>query len=83
MVNVYKKSNVNKLKEKMNRKLQNVLLGFSLGVMIAASVWLLLISAIEMAEESGGIFWFPSSFGFLLGILFLLMLDKLIPPIYI
>lgn len=70
------------MKDKMNRKLQNVLLGFASGVMIAASVWSLLIPAIEMAEERGGISWFPASFGFLLGILFLLALDKLIPHLH-
>ena len=46
---------------------QKLLLGFASGVMIAASVWSLLIPAIEMAEEQGGAAWLPAVVGFLLG----------------
>ena len=63
----------------MNEKLQKGLLGFASGVMIAASVWSLLIPAIEMAEEGGQIAWIPAAAGFLLGIGFLLLLDTVTP----
>ncbi len=59
------------------------LFGFASGVMIAASVWSLLIPAIEMAEEAGGIAWVPAVAGFLAGVLFLLVLDHVIPHLHI
>lgn len=61
---------------------QRVFLGFAAGVMIAASVWSLLIPAIEMAEEQGGIGWVPAAGGFLLGGAFLLLLDRLLPHLH-
>lgn len=62
---------------------QKALLGFASGVMIAASVWSLLIPAIEMAEAAGGPpAWVPAAAGFLLGIGFLLLLDTLIPHLH-
>lgn len=61
---------------------QRVLLGFAAGVMIAASIWSLLIPAIEMAEEQGGVGWIPAAGGFILGGLFLLILDNLLPHIH-
>ena len=67
------------MKNNINEKLQKGLLGFASGVMIAASVWSLLMPAIDMADSQGIIAWFPSTIGFLLGILFLLILDILIP----
>lgn len=70
------------LKGEMNPKLQKALLGFASGVMIAASVWSLLIPAIDMTEEQGGIKWLPCSVGFLLGIGFLLLLDTVIPHLH-
>lgn len=60
-------------------QLQKIFLGFAAGVMIAASVWSLLIPAIEMAEEQGHIGWIPAAGGFVLGALFLLLLDHLLP----
>ena len=59
-----------------------MLLGFASGVMIAASVWSLLIPAIEMAEEAGGIAWIPAAAGFLLGMGFLLILDTVTPHLH-
>ena len=50
---------------------QRICLGFAAGVMIAASVWSLLIPAIEMAEEQGKIGWIPAAGGFILGGLFI------------
>ena len=70
------------MKKEMNGRLQKLLLGFASGVMIAASVWSLLIPALDMSEESGGIAWFPAAAGFLLGMGFLLMLDTLTPHLH-
>lgn len=66
------------LKNEMSKKLEKALLGFSAGVMIAASVWSLLIPSIDMAEEQGKPAWFPATVGFLGGVLFLLAADGLI-----
>lgn len=63
--------------------MQKALLGFASGVMIAASVWSLLIPAIDMAREQGGVPWVPAAVGFLLGIGFLLVLDSLIPHLHL
>ena len=63
------------MKGSMNQKLEKMLLGFAAGVMIAASVWSLLIPSIEMTEQAGGIAWIPACVGFLLGMIFLLLLD--------
>lgn len=71
------------LKKGMNASVQKALLGFASGVMIAASVWSLIIPAIEMAEEQGGISWLPAAVGFLLGVLFLLILDSVIPHLHL
>lgn len=70
------------LKKEMNERLQKALLGFASGVMIAASIWSLLIPAIEMSEEKGGMVWMPATIGFLMGMGFLLLLDALTPHIY-
>lgn len=64
-------------------KMQRVFLGFAAGVMIAASVWSLLIPAIDMATEQGKIGWLPAAGGFLLGVLFLLLLDNLLPHLHL
>lgn len=61
---------------------QQVFLGFAAGVMIAASVWSLLIPAIDMAEEQGMIGWIPAAGGFVLGGLFLMLLDRLLPHLH-
>ena len=70
------------MKKEMNLRLQKLLLGFAAGVMMAASVWSLLIPAIDMASEKGGAAWFPAASGFLLGMGFLLLLDTLTPHIH-
>lgn len=60
------------------------ILGFAAGVMIAASVWSLLIPSIETAEATYGIWsWIPAAIGFLLGGLFLVLLDHLLPHFHI
>ena len=71
------------LKKEMNSKLQNLLRGFAAGVMIAASVWSLLIPSIDMAEAAGKTAaWLPAVVGFLIGIGFMLLLDSLIPHLH-
>lgn len=71
------------MKNKMSLKTEKILLGFASGVMIAASIWSLIIPAINIAEEQGKIAWVPAAIGFLLGITFLLVLDSLIPHIHL
>ncbi len=63
--------------------IQRLMLGFASGVMIAASVWSLLIPAIDMAEEQGVVPWVPAAVGFLIGIGFLLLLDSVVPHLHL
>ncbi len=70
------------MKNELDKMLEKVLLGFASGVMIAASVWSLLIPSIDMAESQGRIAWLPAAIGFLLGIFFLLILDIIIPHLH-
>ena len=70
------------LRGKMSDLLRKLLLGFASGVMVAASIWSLLIPSLEMGNEAGGITWLPAAVGFVLGILFLLLLDTLIPHLH-
>lgn len=62
--------------------LQKTLLGFASGVMVAASIWSLLIPAMEMSEEMGKLAFIPAAIGFSFGILFLLGMDKIIPHMH-
>lgn len=71
------------LRGAMSDWLKKLLLGFASGVMVAASVWSLLIPSLEMSTEAEGITWLPAAVGFVLGILFLLLLDTLIPHLHI
>lgn len=71
------------MRKEMNKKLEKMLLGFAAGVMIAASVWSLLIPAIDMAGEQGKIAWIPAAVGFLGGVAFLLGLDSLVPHLHL
>lgn len=71
------------MKNKLNKKVEKILLGFASGVMIAASVWSLLIPSIDMATEQKIIPWVPAAVGFLLGIVFLLVLDSVIPHLHL
>lgn len=61
---------------------QRIFLGFAAGVMIAASVWSLLIPAIEQSEEAGQIGWIPAAGGFALGVAFLMVLHRLMPHLH-
>ena len=67
----------------MHKEIERLLLGFASGVMIAASVWSLLIPAIDMAGEQGQTAWVPAAGGFLGGMAFLLVLDSLIPHLHL
>ena len=71
------------MKGDMSPRVQKTLLGFASGVMVAASVWSLLIPAIEMVAQSGKWSVMPAAVGFLLGIFFLLALDELTPHLHL
>ena len=71
------------LREEIKPWLQKLLLGFASGVMIAASVWSLLIPSINMAADSGGVEWLPAVVGFLAGMFALLLLDSLVPHLHL
>lgn len=70
------------MKGKENPLVQKVFLGFAAGVMTAASVWSLLIPAMEMSEGMGKLSFLPASMGFLLGIAFLLFMDRAVPHLH-
>ncbi len=67
------------LRGEMNVKLQRMMKGFAAGIMVAASVWSLLLPAIERSEHLGRFSFFPAAAGFISGIFALLFFDKLIP----
>ena len=67
------------IRKEMKQGMQSAFLGFAAGVMIAASVWSLLIPSMEQAKELGMPEWLPAGGGFVLGGLFLLALDKALP----
>lgn len=71
------------MKDKMDQRVEKALLGFASGVMIAASIWSLLIPSIDMSEQQGVIGWVPAAIGFMLGILFLLLLDTVVPHLHL
>jgi ZIP family zinc transporter len=71
------------MKNKMNKKVEKILLGFASGVMIAASIWSLIIPSINMAGEQGKVAWVPAAIGFLCGVVFLLVLDSLVPHLHL
>ncbi len=67
----------------VNKKVLDIMMGFAAGVMIAASFWSLLAPAIEMSNELGVTEWFPPVVGFMLGGLFLLGIDKIMPHLHV
>ena len=71
------------LKNALKPRVQKAFLGFASGVMVAASVWSLLIPSMNMSEHLGKMAFVPASAGFLLGIGFLLLLDEVIPHLHI
>ncbi|MFA9466292.1 MAG: ZIP family metal transporter [Velocimicrobium sp.] len=71
------------LKNEINPLVQKALLGFASGVMVAASVWSLLIPSLEMSEDMGALSFIPAVVGFILGVAFLLVMDRLIPHLHL
>ena len=70
------------MKGAMNRSLQRALTGFAAGVMVAASIWSLIMPAMEQAEHMGKFAFVPAFNGVWLGVLFLMVLDKVIPHLH-
>ena len=71
------------MKKSFGDLVQRALVGFAAGVMVAASIWSLLIPAIEQSEGMGKLSFLPAFIGFWVGVLFLLMLDHLIPHLHV
>lgn len=71
------------LREELNPVVQKALLGFASGVMVAASVWSLLIPSMEMSENMGRLAFVPAAAGLLLGMAFLLLMDRVTPHIHL
>ena len=71
------------MKKSLGDLVQRSLAGFAAGVMVAASIWSLLIPAIEQSEGMGKLSFLPAFVGFWVGVLFLLMLDHLIPHLHV
>ena len=70
------------LRRELSVPLQRALTGFAAGVMVAASIWSLIVPAIEQSAEMGRWAFLPAFLGFWLGILFLLLLDRVIPHLH-
>ncbi len=70
------------MKKNLSKSLQRALTGFAAGVMVAASIWSLLIPAMEQSDEMGRFAFVPAAIGFWCGILFLLFLDNIIPHLH-
>ena len=66
------------MKKEINKELEKILLGFAGGVMMAASIWSLLIPSTELVEAKNNIAWLPATIGFFLGIIFLLIIEKFV-----
>jgi len=71
------------MKKELGHKVQKTLLGFASGVMVAASVWSLLIPSMDMSAHMGKFAFVPAAAGLLLGIVFLLLMDKMIPHLHL
>ena len=70
------------MRKNLNDRIQRGLTGFAAGVMTAAAVWSLLIPAIEQSSSMGKLSFIPAAIGFLAGIGFLLLLDRIIPHLH-
>ena len=70
------------MKKEMTSKLKKALSGFAAGVMIAASVWSLLLPSLDISKNQWKIEWLPATIGFMIGIIFLLILDSIIPHLH-
>lgn len=71
------------MKNKISPSFEKLLLGFASGIMLAASVWSLLIPSLNMSEDKGKLQWIPAVAGFILGMAFLLLLDSVIPHLHL
>ena len=71
------------LKKDLKDSIQRALTGFAAGVMVAASIWSLIVPAIEQSEDMGSFAFLPAFTGFWAGILFLLLLDHIIPHLHV
>lgn len=71
------------LRKGIKQTLQKGLLGFAAGVMVAASIWSLLIPSMELVEDMGKLSVIPAAVGFVIGIIFLLSMDKVIPHLHL
>ena len=71
------------MKKSLGDLVRRSLAGFAAGVMVAASIWSLLIPAIEQSENMGALSFLPAFMGFWVGVLFLLVLDHLIPHLHV
>ena len=71
------------MRQALNKQIQRALTGFAAGVMVAASIWSLLIPAIEQSARLRTLAFLPAAAGFWLGILFLLLLDRLVPHLHL
>ena len=71
------------MKERLNPFLQRGLTGFAAGVMVAASVWSLLVPAMDQSKDMGRWAFLPAASGFWLGVLFLLLLDRTVPHLHL
>lgn len=65
------------MKKNLTEKFTKMIVGFAAGVMIAASIWSLILPAVEMSEEQGKIAWLPASLGLMAGVIFLIIINKL------
>ena len=70
------------MKNELNELLNKILLGFAAGIMVAASVWSLLIPSINMSAYMGKFAFVPAAVGFMVGVVFILAIDKLVPHLH-
>ena len=71
------------MKNKLSSTVERALSGFAAGVMVAASIWSLIVPAMEQCEDMGRLAFLPAFIGFWIGVLFLLVLDHIIPHLHI
>ena len=67
--------------KEVNKKVLNTILGFSAGVMLAASFWSLIEPAIDLSEKLGYIAWLPPAIGFIVGGLFVILSDRFLDKV--
>ena len=70
------------LRKELKTGIQRALTGFAAGVMVAASIWSLIVPAIDQSSDKGRLAFLPAFLGFWIGILFLLLLDHIIPHLH-